>query len=117
MKNYNDPTENDDPNFVTDSTTILLSGVSNLALNGNIFILKIYELCQLQLVKYRLNIFPLFEIFVGGQTKLPAPQTLAGGTKGRHPSDKGGVLFGRSESFKTNEHLGKCKYFTPFLFF
>ena len=45
--------------------------------------------------------------FTGGQTKLPAPQTLAGGTKGRHPSDKGGVLFGRSESFKTNEHLGK----------
>lgn len=40
LKNYNDPQENDDPNFVTDSTTILLSGVSNLALNGKICRLK-----------------------------------------------------------------------------
>ena len=56
LKNYNDPTENDDPNFVTDSTTILLSGVSNLALNGNIFILKIYELCQLQF-QHKIRIF------------------------------------------------------------
>ena len=55
-----------------------------------------------------MNLFVIFfETFIGGQSKLPAPQTLAGGTKGRHPSDKGGVLFGRSESFKTNEHLGK----------
>ena len=40
LKNYNAPT-NDEPLFVTDSTTVLLSGVSNLALNGNITIFKI----------------------------------------------------------------------------
>ena len=40
LKNYNAPT-NDEPLFVTDSTTVLLSGVSNLALNGNITISKI----------------------------------------------------------------------------
>jgi hypothetical protein len=39
LKNYNLPPSNEDePLFVTDSTTVLLSGVSNLALNGtNVF--------------------------------------------------------------------------------
>ena len=57
LKNYNAPT-NDEPLFVTDSTTVLLSGVSNLALNGNITIFKI------PLIKgLHLNfIFPIFSI-------------------------------------------------------
>ena len=52
LKNYNAPT-NDEPLFVTDSTTVLLSGVSNLALNGNITIFKI------PLLKYSFLFFPL----------------------------------------------------------
>ena len=106
LKNYNAPT-NDEPLFVTDSTTVLLSGVSNLALNGNITIFKI------PLIKN--FIFPIFSIVpnvsiiwnLGGQSKLPAPQTL-GGTGGKKGSEKGGLLFGRSESFRNSEHIGKC---------
>ena len=70
----------------------------------------IFQFSRTYLTSHRFFAKPIFAhlcTFTGGQTKLPAPQTLAGGTKGRHPSDKGGVLFGRSESFKTNEHLGK----------
>ena len=112
LKNYNAPT-NDEPLFVTDSTTVLLSGVSNLALNGNITIFKI-SLLQ-GFVPYVMLLFPIFSIVndvsitqnLGGQSKLPAPQTL-GGTGGKKGSEKGGLLFGRSESFRNSEHIGKC---------
>ena len=110
LKNYNAPT-NDEPLFVTDSTTVLLSGVSNLALNGNITIFKISLLEAL----YQMLLLPIFSILndvsitqnLGGQSKLPAPQTL-GGTGGKKGSEKGGLLFGRSESFRNSEHIGKC---------
>ena len=47
-----------------------------------------------------------FGVYLGGQSKLPAPQTL-GGTNGKKTSEKGGILFGRSESFGKDDHLGK----------
>ena len=108
LKNYNAPT-NDEPLFVTDSTTVLLSGVSNLALNGNITIFKISLLKEIIML-----LLPIFLIVndvsitqnLGGQSKLPAPQTL-GGTGGKKGSEKGGLLFGRSESFRNSEHIGK----------
>ena len=59
-------------------------------------------------------LLPIFSILndvsitqnLGGQSKLPAPQTL-GGTGGKKGSEKGGLLFGRSESFRNSEHIGK----------
>ena len=50
---------------------------------------------------------------VGGQSKLPPPQTL-GGTNEKKSSEKSGILFGRSESFGKDEYLGK---WTTFSFF
>ena len=109
LKNYNAPT-NDEPLFVTDSTTVLLSGVSNLALNGNITISKIPVLDgnifahQILIISFNLPRCLIQNL--GGQSKLPAPQTL-GGTGGKKGSEKGGLLFGRSESFRNSEHIGK----------
>ena len=48
---------------------------------------------------------PNWYTFLGGQGKLHPPQTL--GASGKNSSEKGGILFGRSESFKINDHLGK----------
>ena len=104
LKNYNAPT-NDEPQFVTDSTTVLLSGVSNLALNGNITIFKI-PILKYSFLFFQLSLMSLL-LNLGGQSKLPAPQTL-GGTGGKKGSEKGGLLFGRSESFRNSEHIGKC---------
>ena len=63
LKNYNAPT-NDEPLFVTDSTTVLLSGVSNLALNGNITIFKISLLEGLMYKMLPLPIFQLSTMFL-----------------------------------------------------
>lgn len=113
-KNYNDP-KKEDPMVFPDSTTVLLSGVSNIALNGTWIVFKYYASLLFptnyyywpwSTIVYVISPISYFDVYLGGQGKLPAPQTL-GGTNGKKTSEKSGILFGRSDSFGKDEHLGK----------
>ena len=47
---------------------------------------------------------------VGGQDALPAPQLL-GSKNGRKSSEKGGIIFGRSDSFGKDDRAGRNNIF------